>query len=418
MAWPGQLSRSLRIAYLGPPPQMGSGGVAGVAALLIENLLVLGHEIECYVAGIETPLPARLTDHAGFMLVDGRSAFRYGAWYSRTELTKFVSGQAMRALVERRLANTISSRHGRRPYDVVYQFSHIEAFNLGGSNMPQLVVHPETHTAGELRWLKLERALSRKSEPFHRRLAARAILTGRTAVQRRHVRRAAGFVCPSHAFQRAFCADYEIDPRRTRVIPNPIDLAVFRPDLREVELQGPLKVLYVSRISVRKGVDTVVELSQRLADLAGLITIEVMGAPTQWSDYGSLLGDLDPRVASFRGFVSPTEMPALMANAGLLIQPSKYEPFGLTVGEALASGLPVVVTDEVGAAENVSSECARIVPVGDVAALETQVRYFVKQLQDGDGPRLARRARAEAERLFDPRQVGESLALALEELAA
>ncbi len=107
-----------------------------------------------------------------------------------------------------------------------------------------------------------------------------------------------------------------------------------------------------------------------------------------------------------------------MADSDLLIQPSKYEPFGLTVGEALASGLPVVVTDEVGAAEDVSSQCARVAPVGDIEALESEVRHLITQIQRGQTAQLRAAARAEAERLFDPRRVAESIARALDEFAA
>ena len=411
------MSRSLYIAYLGPPPREGRGGVPGVAALVLDGLLNDGHRVDCYLAGIEAPLPDTLTSHANFELVDGNSRFRYGAWYSRNDLTKFVSGQAMRALAERRLAQLLNRHHRGRPYDLVYQFSHLEVFKLGGSGAPPLIVHPETHTAGELRWLKRERALARACEPPYRRLAARAILSGRTALQSRHVRLAAGFVCPSRAFQRCFCDDYGIDPRRTRVVPNPIDLRLFQPEATP-RLTGPVRVLYASRISVRKGVETIVELSRRIADLAGSVVIEVVGGPTQWSDYRGLLSRLDPRVARYEGSVSATDMPTTMAKADILVQPSKYEPFGLTVGEALASGTPVVVTDEVGAAEDVSDECARRAGVGDVAGLERALRRLVEEIRQGHGPRLSLACRAEAERLFDPARVSHALADAFEELAA
>lgn len=405
-----------RIAYVGPAPQSG-GGVTGMAAIVLEHLLEGGHAIDCYVSHLQKPLPEGLRERAGFELIDGGSRFQYDAWYSRTELTKFINGQVMRAFTERRLADVLMSRHRLRPYDVVYQFSHVEVFRLGGQRMPPLIVHPETHAAGELRWFRDERALVQRCEPFHRRWAARAILAGRTAVQRRHVRLAAGFVCPSRAFQRDFCADYGVDAERTRVVPNPIDLARFRPQPRMDAPSAPIRVLYVGRISVRKGVETVVELSHRLADLAGSVALEIVGDRTQWSDYSDLLVDLDPRVASYRGRVSADEMPALMASADLLIQPSKYEPFGLTVGEALASGLPVVATDAVGAAENVARECARIVPVGNVAAFEREVRSLIDEIRAGGKCRLSTLARSEAERLFHPKEIAEAIGSVLQEVS-
>ncbi len=234
----------MRVAYLGPSPRTG-GGVAGVAALLLEQLVSMNHEIDCYVSQLETSLPEALREQPGFILIDGGSRFRYGAWYSRTELTKLVSGQVMRAMTERRLAKGLASRHRIHPYDLVYQFSHVEVFNLAGAGAPPLIVHPETHAAGELRWFDIERPLAQQCEPAYRRTAARAILSSRAAVQRRHARLPAGFVCPSRAFQRTFCADYEVDPGLTRVVPNPIDLRSFRPRHDHTAVPRPVRVLFV-----------------------------------------------------------------------------------------------------------------------------------------------------------------------------
>jgi glycosyltransferase involved in cell wall biosynthesis len=405
----------MRIAYLGPAPRP-LGSVAGAATQLLVGLLDLGHSVDCYVTQNERDLPDALRDRIGFRLVSSRSGFRYGEWYSRTELTKFVSGQALRALAEARLARELVSRHAAQPYDLVYQFSHVEVFKLGRPGGPPIIVHPETHTAGELRWLRVEQDIARRCEPFYRRLAARMILGGRTALQRRHVRIPVGFVFPSRAFQRSFCSDYPVDVARTRVVPNPVDLETFRPHESRRPRKGPVKIVCISRISVRKGVEAVVELSHRLADLAGTVTIEVVGDRTQWSDYRPLLVDLHPRVAQYVGGVSPDQVPRILTEADVLVQASKYEPFGLTVGEALASGVPVVVTNQVGAAEDVSRECARVVPVGDAEALEQEVRSLVEEIRAGEKGRLAALARGEAERLFDPRCVAASLADALQEL--
>jgi glycosyltransferase involved in cell wall biosynthesis len=407
-----------RIAYVGPAPRA-FGAVAGVAGQVLTGLVELGHEVDCYVARLEGPVPERLASNPNFTMVDGRSQFRYDKWYSGTELTKLATSQATRALTEFRLARELLRRHVASPYDFIYQFSHLEIFGLRDKRLPPLIVHPETHAADELRWLLDEDRIARYCEPPHRRYAARATLFARRAIQRRHVEVPTGFICPSRAFQRALCRDYDVNLERTRVVHNPIDLHTFQP--RHVSndrgMQRPMRVLFIGRISVRKGVELIVDLSHRLDDLSGSLVMELVGGHTQWSDYRRLLGNLNPRIASYRGVVPASDVPEIIARTDLLIQPSKYEPFGLTVGEALASGVPVVASDVVGAVEDVSPECARRVPVGDVAALETGVRAFMQRIESGDKPRLTACARSEAERLFDPVAVSRSIARALEELA-
>jgi glycosyltransferase involved in cell wall biosynthesis len=50
------------------------------------------------------------------------------------------------------------------------------------------------------------------------------------------------------------------------------------------------------------------------------------------------------------GFQQPPENLALMAHADLMVLPSRFEPHGIVVGEALSAGTPVLVSDIVGAA--------------------------------------------------------------------
>ena len=137
----------------------------------------------------------------------------------------------------------------------------------------------------------------------------------------------------------------------------------------------------VGRLSVRKGVELIVQLSHRLRDLSGIVHLEIVGSHSQWSNYRCLLNDLDPSVATFLGSLSSDELKQWLPTCDLLIQAAKYEPFGLTVGEALASGVPVVVTTEVGAGEGVLEACCIRVPPGDLDALEEAIRRMVARLQ-------------------------------------
>lgn len=61
----------------------------------------------------------------------------------------------------------------------------------------------------------------------------------------------------------------------------------------------------------------------------------------------------DSPAASFAGFLNQTEIPAAYAAADLLVLPSDCgETWGLVVNEALASGLPTVVSNQCGSAED------------------------------------------------------------------
>jgi glycosyltransferase involved in cell wall biosynthesis len=67
------------------------------------------------------------------------------------------------------------------------------------------------------------------------------------------------------------------------------------------------------------------------------------------------------------GFVQPSELPAVMAMCACLVLPSRFEPFGVVVHEAVAMGLHVIASTAVGAADLfVDDEVnGRIVLAGD-----------------------------------------------------
>jgi glycosyltransferase involved in cell wall biosynthesis len=153
-----------------------------------------------------------------------------------------------------------------------------------------------------------------------------------------------------------------------------------------------------------------IDLSHRIDDLQGRVHLDLLGGHTLWSDYRKLLKDLNPAIATYIGGVPAKEVGRYLAEADLLVQPSKYEPFGLTVGEGLASGIPVIATDQVGAAEDVDRGCCEVIPAADPEALEVAVRSMVARLEMGDVNEVRALARREAERLFAPTVVAKGIA--------
>jgi glycosyltransferase involved in cell wall biosynthesis len=63
------------------------------------------------------------------------------------------------------------------------------------------------------------------------------------------------------------------------------------------------------------------------------------------------------------------------AGLDILAAPSRWEGFGLMLVEAMAAGLPIVATNT-GAIAEVTGRAARLVPVGDPAALAAAIASF------------------------------------------
>jgi glycosyltransferase involved in cell wall biosynthesis len=70
------------------------------------------------------------------------------------------------------------------------------------------------------------------------------------------------------------------------------------------------------------------------------------------------------------GFQQKDQLPGLYAAADFFILPSLSEPWGVVVNEAMACGLPLLLSDQVGAAYDLLEERRNgfMIPAGDVAA--------------------------------------------------
>jgi glycosyltransferase involved in cell wall biosynthesis len=78
----------------------------------------------------------------------------------------------------------------------------------------------------------------------------------------------------------------------------------------------------------------------------------------------------------WRGFLNQSGLPAAFVTSDCLIMPSTWETWGLLVNEALASGMPCVVTDGVAAAPDlvVEGETGYVTKTGDLEAMAAALR--------------------------------------------
>jgi glycosyltransferase involved in cell wall biosynthesis len=387
----------MRIAWTGPVGD--TGGVPGMGKLMVEELVRQGVEVDVYMPLVGADTPA-LEPSPRPRIIARRSRWQWGRWYSRTKPAALITGLAARSFTNVLLTIRLLIEHRRRRYDAVYQLSQTELFLLGRLRRwaPPIVVHPCVHAAGELRWHRLESAYALQAERRSVHLLMRAILKFRSQVQPYELARADLVLGLSERFNDLLHQDYGVPRSKLRVVRSPVDINHFSPNGSE-RRNSPRTILFISRISVRKGVPEVISLSHQLDDLAGSVRLLVIGGPTLWSDYVRHLDDLNPAIGQYVGGVPTEELPTLMRSATMLIVPSRYEPGSIATAEALACGLPVVLSDEVGNAEVVSGPHVRIHRAGDLTELEASVRSLLAAVE-ADESALRASARANAEREF------------------
>lgn len=107
---------------------------------------------------------------------------------------------------------------------------------------------------------------------------------------------------------------------------------------------GPLRLLYVGRLTPEKGVDV---LLRAVAGLKVPVSLDIVGAGPEMSALEALANRMGiARDVTFHGWLSQDKLPAFYNRASLFIHPGRWpEPAGRTVIDALAAGLPLIVSD-------------------------------------------------------------------------
>ncbi|HYD55517.1 MAG TPA: glycosyltransferase family 4 protein [Burkholderiales bacterium] len=208
-------------------------------------------------------------------------------------------------------------------------------------------------------------------------------------------------VCNSQMVREEIRRAFRIAPEKLHLVYNGVDLEHFHPRLRET-LRGPARAeigcsprdtvfLFVGSGFSRKGLAASIAALARTRNEA--FRIVVAGRDREQRAFEAQARDagVGPRVAFLGG---RDDVRPLYAAADCFILPSRYDPFPNTALEALATGLPSIVSRRTGAAE-VVGEGGWVCEPDDPDGLARQMLEADRATRGADA---SRRARAVAER--------------------
>jgi glycogen(starch) synthase len=179
-------------------------------------------------------------------------------------------------------------------------------------------------------------------------------------------------ICCSRFMQREVIDGFELMPDQVQLIPNGVDVDVWSPS---GEQDRSMLVLAWGRVQYEKGF-------QVLAQAIGRLRGRVPGIRCIIAGRGPYLPELQSQVdiegvsdlVQLAGYVADDELRTLLHQAGCVVIPSLYEPFGIVALESLAANAPTIVARTGGLAEIMEgTEASLMFDPGNAKELATRI---------------------------------------------
>jgi glycosyltransferase involved in cell wall biosynthesis len=156
------------------------------------------------------------------------------------------------------------------------------------------------------------------------------------------------------------------------VIGNVVDTGFFAavPDPVARDAGTPLRLVIIGKLDAPKGIDVLLRAIGECRSRGTDVELAVVGGGPKRGEYAGLATALGlAEVVHFDGVLTAAGVRLRYQWCDAVVVASRFETFGMTVAEGLASGRPVIATRCGGPEFIIEPEAGRLVPVGDVLAL-------------------------------------------------
>ena len=378
----------------------GVGSGAGSFPVLLRGLLERGHRIDFY-GNPSFIRPRSLEGLSGYRYVPLHLPAAESLWRASRRLgsphIETMVSQLNHIAYQRLVVRTLEAEHRRRPYDV---FLETDMQALWPCSLP-VISWPQSPPQTEARSLR-DPDVARFAVDAHgpsRYAAVQVYYAYRMLLAKAALRFSDRYICGSRWALEEW-ARFGASRERLTSFSYPVPLEPFSaagpPGTR-----GSVTFLWLGRATPRKRLDLF---------LAAFERVQRRHPNARARLVGNLLGGAETRALVERAATSPgvvvepavarSEVPALLSEVDVLVQPSQNENFGFSIAEALAAGRPVVAGPTNGTLEYAGDAGFGFDEYRADSVAEAMRRAL--EAVTSDGPGLFRRARAAAERHFSP----------------
>jgi len=204
-------------------------------------------------------------------------------------------------------------------------------------------------------------------------------------------------ICNSRMVQEEIRRAFRVDPRRLHLIYSGVDLEHFHPRLRET-LRGPARAqlgcsprdtvfLFVGSGFARKGLESAIAALARSNNPSFWLVVAGRDRSARRFERQAERAGVAARVRFLGGI---EDVRPVYAAADCFILPSRYDPFPNTALEALAMGLPSIVSSSTGAAEIMEGAAGWVCRPDDAEGIARLMIEADHAVRDGQASSAAR----------------------------
>lgn len=192
-------------------------------------------------------------------------------------------------------------------------------------------------------------------------------------LQRRTLRRAQAVMAVTDAAAEHY--GKLTDPKKISIIPAGIRVETYTvPGVKH----KPNVILAVCYLVERKGIDVLLQAFAKVVAQRPEARLWIVGNGPEEENLKKLAQTLKiTKEVRFWGFVNNTSVGRYYAEAGIFATPTRHEPFGQTLLEAMAAGLPVVASHTGAVPHIVPKEVGFTHPIDDVAAVAAHLERLL-----------------------------------------
>ena len=189
----------------------------------------------------------------------------------------------------------------------------------------------------------------------------------------KHFHKADAALCITHALQHHLIEQHQLHESRCFHMPN---MCHITPPPSRTHFHKPVRIGTMGRMVHKKGFDVWLHALSLLKERAIEFDAWIAGDGEERLALETLCSELNLNDhVTFKGWIDDSR--SFLENCDIFSLPSRHEPFGIVVLEAMNAAMPIIATQCEGPKEILTSEIGTLVPVNDAEAMAHALAHTI-----------------------------------------